>query len=590
MREVAESWPKLSSAQRRQVEPFFTPPAAKGSWRPRERRHARALRAQRACGLAGPALANGGSFARKDGHVRVWWHAAEQARFGARARAMVEEAEDTIWRKLWPVFGRDAVRDGGENCFHGGDGKLDVYLIHRGEGQAHAKAIAINYPGACSAAAIHRLQRRGQPADPLGAGPRAHPRVPVRLPGGGCSSGTTSTRRSRRGARQYIYPRDDHEHGYAWFTKEPNTPLADASYDGWVFPYALEQLYGPGVMQRIYEQGATQEAMHAIDAGVPGGLAKAYPEFAKLAWNHDPVKPSFWEWDGFDPVPEDVRGGEILPEQVDLGAAGQPRGAPHAAAETALTRVQAPEVRAGHARGERGRAVRQGPARRALIKLRDGTGKTEDLTKRRVTVFCPESTGQRIAESSWSRDTSTFRQMAQDKPIRSWARTSAARVTSVGDRHADHNTQSANTTEKWNADRPRLPALRLRLPGGERLPPYHLVGGTVEWSFSGTNGGCSYNAGTATLQIKPDGSMGSLNVHSWHIYREELVRGYYALGWNLRPSTEPSPARTARPAGHVPPAYVARVRRPVPRSPTLPGTACSRAPGRATSIRVGPTT
>ncbi len=62
--------------------------------------------------------------------------------------------------------------------------------------------------------------------------------------------------------------------------------------------------------------------MHAIDGGVPGGLAKAYPEFAKLAWNHDPVKPSFWEWDGFDPVPEDV-GGEILPEQVDLGAAGQ---------------------------------------------------------------------------------------------------------------------------------------------------------------------------------------------------------------------------------------------------------------------------
>jgi len=27
--------------------------------------------------------------------------------------------------------------------------------------------------------------------------------------------------------------------------------------------------------------------------------------------------------------------------------------------------------------------------------------------------------------------------------------------------------------------------------------------------------------------------MGGLNVHSWHIYRKELVRGYYALGWNL---------------------------------------------------------
>src|SRR4029079_5715242 len=30
MREVAESWQQLSAAQRRQVQPFFTPPAAKG--------------------------------------------------------------------------------------------------------------------------------------------------------------------------------------------------------------------------------------------------------------------------------------------------------------------------------------------------------------------------------------------------------------------------------------------------------------------------------------------------------------------------------------------------------------------------------
>jgi hypothetical protein len=123
---------------------------------------------------------------------------------------------------------------------------------------------------------------------------------------------------------QYVYPHDDREHEFTWFTKEPSTPLADATYDGWVFPYALEQHLRAGRHAEDLRAGGNQHAMHAIDAGVPGGLAKAYPEFAKLAWNHDPVKPSFWEWDGFDPVPEDV-GGEIVPSRWTSAPPGSAR-------------------------------------------------------------------------------------------------------------------------------------------------------------------------------------------------------------------------------------------------------------------------
>ena len=232
-------------------------------------------------------------------------------------------------------------------------------------------------------------------------------------------------------------------------------PLADASYDGWVFPYALETAIGPGVMQRIYEQGATHDAMHAIDEGVPGGLAKVYPEFAKLAWNHDPVKPSFWEWDGFDPVPEDAHGGEIVPEQVDPGAAGQQ--------EADLTQPLKPLSRAykhlkfGPGITEVSVAVPHDENLHVdgLMKLRNGSVKTEDLSKRRPRCSAPSRPASEIDELVLvASNTSTFRQMAQDKPIRVvGTNLGCSRYVGLGDRTQTYKTQSADTTESWNAAR-----------------------------------------------------------------------------------------------------------------------------------------
>ena len=419
MREVAESWSQLSAAQRKRVEPFFTPPAAKGSWASAGAARATAAGDEPACGTGRFAGRGWVSTARKDGHVRIWWRAVDRDRFAARARALLNEAEDTIWRKLWDVFGRDALPDDSEPCFHGPDGKLDVYLTRHGEAQA--KATTVNYPGACSGMPAYIVFNAG--GSPPTRWELAHELThafqyafPV---SGRCSSWDNFDEAVATWGAQYVYPRDDEEHRFVWFTKEPDVPLADASYDGWVFPYALEQIIGPGVMQRIYEQGATHQAMNAIDAGVPGGLTKVYPEFAKLAWNHEPVKPSFWEWDGFDPVPEDAHGAEIAPEQVDPGAAGQQ--------ELDLTQPRGPLSRAY-------KHLRFGPGVTevsvavpydenlhvdALLKLRNGSVQTEDLSKRKVTAFCPEAAGERIDELVLvASNTSTYRQMAQDKPIR----------------------------------------------------------------------------------------------------------------------------------------------------------------------------
>jgi Family of unknown function (DUF6055) len=534
MREIAESWPKLSSAQRRQVEPFFTPPAARGA----------ARAAASAAGAPGVKptcssnkLAGKGwtSIAHKDGHVRIWWRTKDSGRFAKQAHVLLNEADDTIWRKIWEPFGREPLSDAGEHCFHGGDGKLDVYILNRTD--ADTKAETVNYPDGCSQVPTYIVFYAGatQPTRWELAHEITHS-IQSAFQASSCASWAHFDEAVATWGGQYAYPHDDREHEFTWFSKEPSTPLADATYDGWVFPYAMEQVYGPGVMQRIYEQGASHEAMHAIDAGAPGGLAKAYPEFARLAWNHDPVKPSFWEWDGFDPVPEDA-GGEIVPEQVDLGAEGQN--------EAQLTLPEKPLSRAY-------KDLRFTPNTRyvavmvpydadlhvdALVTLRDGTTKTIDLTKRRGPVFCPEAAGDRIAEMVLvASNDSTFHRMAQDKPIRVAANNLGCSRYAGSGEGVEHTHYSArNTTESWTVT--NLVYQRDNL--GEDNPGlgFKLAGGTVKWSYSGSFDGCAVSA-SATFQLPPsDHSGGYLGI--------DPAPGAHARNYSLTSPSVPSQPVTA---------------------------------------------
>jgi len=523
MREVAESWPQLSAAQRRQVKPFFTPPAAKGSWASAGSSAASAAGAGPACSSTKFAGRGWRSIARRDGHVRIWWRATDQARFASRARVLLSEADDNIWRKLWDVFDREPLPDGGERCFHGGDAKLDVYLTTHGD--SDAKAETISYPGTCSATPAFIVFNAGNSAPTRWelAHEMTHA-IQYAFPTASCAASSKWDEAVATWGGQYVYPRDDREHEFTWFMKEPSESLADASYDGWVFPYALEQLHGPGVMQRIYEAMATQRGMHALDAGIPGGLAKAYPEFAKLAWTHDPVKPSFWEWDGFDPVPEDS-GGEIVPEQVDLGAAGQ--------REVDMRLPQKPLSRA-YKQLKFGPEVRNvmvwtpyDADRRVelLLKLRNGTTKTVDLAKRGGPVFCPESPGERVAEMVLvASNTSTYRQLPQDKPIRVFANNiGCSRYVGTGSGVEHIHGTGRNTTETWTVT--GLVYQREFTGDDSTNFQFKLMGGTVKWSYSGSFDGCAVSAGPVTLQLPPgDKSGGYLNIQPF--LGQNLARRY----------------------------------------------------------------
>jgi hypothetical protein len=55
----------------------------------------------------------------------------------------------------------------------------------------------------------------------------------------------------------------------------------------------MSQLHGAQTIAAIYRQTERLPVAQAIDAGLPGGLAQTWPEFALKAWNAGPVAPSF---------------------------------------------------------------------------------------------------------------------------------------------------------------------------------------------------------------------------------------------------------------------------------------------------------
>ena len=346
MREVAESWPKLSSAQRRQVEPFFTPPAARGAAASASAGTATGCHAGLPDQPVRPPRLAVGRERRRDGHVRIWWHSANQARFAARARAMLAEADDTIWRKLWPVFGRDPVTDEHENCFHGGDGKLDIYLVNRTNGTT--KGETIPYPGPCSQAAPYIVFYAGAAAaHPLGAGPRAHPRVPVRVPAvvvlelrplrrGGRDVGRPVRLPARRSRARVHLVHEGAEHAARRrLLRRMGVPLRARAH-------LRAGRYAEDLRAGRHSDG------HARDRRRRAGRSReGLPGVRQARLEPRPREAELLGVGRLRPRARG-RGRRDPPGAGGPGSRRAARGGPHAAAETALTRVQAPEVRAGH--------------------------------------------------------------------------------------------------------------------------------------------------------------------------------------------------------------------------------------------------
>ena len=130
-------------------------------------------------------------------------------------------------------------------------------------------------------------------------------------------------------------------------------------------------------------------------------------------------------------------------------------------------------------------------------------------------------------------NTSPFRQMDQDKPIRRGRdEPGLLALRGHGVRSEHTHTQSTNTKETWNAT--GLVFKRRKIDPDNLGLVFDLVGGSIVWSFSGINQGCTYSAGPMTIDVKPDGSMGTMDISLWNPYLGGVfLRKHYAYGWNM---------------------------------------------------------
>jgi hypothetical protein len=284
------------------------------------------------------------------------------------------------------------------SCFHGIDGKLDIYML-RAKLDTYTKdpAIGVTVPYAgCKARPTYIVldTRSGVPKRWVLAHELMHAFQLAFDFHDNCTSYHDWNETTATWAEQYVYPHDNEKPYFSpWY---PEVSLTKASYDGWLFPYAMAQLHGAQTIGTIYQQTEHLPVAQAIDAGVPGGLAQAWPEFALKAWNDGPVAPSFKQWDQFNqqpleayihgPVPTETLDvtPDSQPELVQRGLASLTREYRHFAVAANVTQVSISQQPAPGIRVD------------AIEHFGDGSTQTEQIQGSRR--FCSDDPAKRLSD------------------------------------------------------------------------------------------------------------------------------------------------------------------------------------------------
>jgi uncharacterized protein DUF6055 len=585
MREVVAKWSTLSRSQKATLNPYFTPPAAKnGPW-PSRRAGAASVRpiplVQPTCDTNQAASRDWLTIAKPGGHVRIWWLKDDDKRVGPRARSLLTDIENHMWPRLVAIFGREPLRDGRERCFHGVDDKLDIYMW----GLPRARAMTFAYPPDCAGSPAYIVfdSRSTLPRPWEIAHELMHAFQFSYDYEASCSSYNDWDEAVATWAAAWLYPQDDEEHAYRWLLRDPDESLVDADYEGWAFAYAMAQLHGPGTIASIYAESERRpDVLHAIDAGLPGGLHQAWPEFAKVAWNQDPVEPNFEGWDGFKQHPEQD-GHEIATQRVDVGPSG-------------LTEVDIPlgmnPLTRAYRRLDFGPSVTQitvhkpslaGVSVQAMLRLRDGTIRTEDWSTKSEPYFCPRNPAERPDELLLVISNSSLTQ-ASPSNVQSQVRVAATNVGCSryrGEASGSSNLHGGDTNidETWTAT--GLVYDRILETSAAPRFLFALTGGSVTWSLTGTTHGCSVKAGPVTLPVRTDGTDGELDMRVFESSSgatPTMVHDYFVDGYGLPAvqGTETCPNGSTLTRSFVPTTFlsssVTGTPRPIPGNGVLEGT------------------
>jgi hypothetical protein len=428
----------LPAGIRRQVLPFFVPPRGQGSaWAPApkkkshaKRGHARAAAATLDC--RGYAKLDVGYYSgnlypwrgvpTSDHKAVVWYQVnAENGQVAAQdqatARRYAKELPK-IWTKLTKEFGAP-LSDGNEPCYHGPDGRYDVYVdsavveiesrFARG-----VLALTIPYPAngtgtSCShrptwIAIRNNLSNWALAHEFMHALQFSHRTAACDGPIAWWTEGGATW------AGDFVYP-DDNTEQRDWpdLVKGPLAQqLTSTAYEAWPFWMMLQRTQDTGVLRSIFASMATKPPIAAVNAAIPGGYATQIPRFFLHAFNQSPVgdagfalPASFVAWDDFTQTPDVPASASMslgaLPADTLALSLQRADGFP-ALSVGAYHHVPIPDPLVREIRFTNDLAGKPGAHVDAMLHLADGSWKLADWTSSKEVTLCRDRPGQDVRD------------------------------------------------------------------------------------------------------------------------------------------------------------------------------------------------
>ena len=336
------------------------------------------------------------------GSVRVLY-----ARGGRKAAARVAGYARETYPKFKAILRREPPSDRRERCFHGPDGKLDVYVTKAtriGSLKVPKSVIALVHPYVRKEpclpnkpvfAVVRPNVRPAVLAHEMWHAFQAAYRTKV-----GCHLYAEWNEAMATWAGNFAYGDDDIEHGHDGVLKAPDYPMQmqDSGYSAWVFPLYLSQTLGTDVIRAIEESREQYKYDVNIDKAIPGGFRERFPDFSVYAYNQAPlpgvpgIASTFAQWDDFTAGPASVpstvlaKGDNPLPMET--------------------LRVLTREYRRAVVDDPKLRKIEfHNPAAadpdlhvRALVRRGDGSWTSENWDGRTTVEFCRDEPGQDVRE------------------------------------------------------------------------------------------------------------------------------------------------------------------------------------------------
>ncbi len=290
--EVRDRFATLSPATQATLQPFLTPPAYKDSWA-NVTASSRTLDGPPPCAFFSDSW---GWVDTSNNLVRVWYR-LDVPNDALSAGALAKTIDATIWPKLSGLMtGHLPIADLNESC-NGGNGKLDIYLVDA------PRSLTLPYAG-CSHVPVFILLARTE-GNALAAHEIFHA-FEFSFPLGACIFNEKYhwwAEASAQWAQDFVFPSDDQEHASApSLLGVPEQPLDLYNdphwYGAYLLPFYVKGKSGSADFVRAsWEGSASQPALEAIDAALPGGFDAIWPAFVRDNWNRAPIE-DYKHWDG----------------------------------------------------------------------------------------------------------------------------------------------------------------------------------------------------------------------------------------------------------------------------------------------------